>query len=218
MKILLISSSPHEKRSVTYSLAAKIAEGAKAAGAEVETVHLAGKKLQFCHACEACHRAHMTCHLKDDAHHIILKMLNADGLILAAPNYLNQVPAQLKTLMDRTSNLIHCQRLLGKYAAGAVTSGSGNNEPVASYLGDYARLCGAQYTGTAASGPVPVKKDLDAAFALGGRLASDIKEGAVYAQQAREIEQRRAYFAEIVKRRKSDWDGEFHYYSEKGWL
>lgn len=218
MKILLISSSPRGEKSATYALAAEVVKGAQSAGAEVETVHLAGKKITFCHACDSCHRGAMTCPIKDDVHHIIMKMLNADGLIFATPNYINQVAGPMKALFDRTSNLIHCQRLLGKYTASAVTSGSGQNTPVSDYLASYGRLCGAQFSGAVSCGPVPQAGTLKEAFALGTKLAADIKAKAVYPDQIKEIEDRRRYFAEIIKRMKAQWDGEYHYYSEKGWL
>lgn len=218
MKILLVSSSPRGEKSVTYGLAKEIIKGAQAAGAEIETEHLAGRKIGFCHACESCHKATMTCHIKDDAHLIILKMLNADGIIFATPNYVNQVAGPLKVLFDRTSNLIHCQRLLGKYTAAAVSSGSGNNAPVTDYLASYSRLCGAQSVGSVACGYDPNAEDLKAAFALGRKLAEDIQAKTSYPEQAKEIETRRRYFAEVIKRRKTDWDGEYKYYVEKGWL
>ncbi|MBI5745318.1 MAG: flavodoxin family protein [Elusimicrobia bacterium] len=218
MKILLISGSPRGEKSATYTLAAEILKGAQAAGAETEAVQLAGKKLSFCHACDACHRGAMTCPLKDDVHHIIMKMLNADGIVFATPNYINQVAAPMKTVMDRTSNHIHCQRFLGKYTASAVTSGSGHNKPVSEYIAAYGRLCGAQSSGAVSCGPVPPEEQLKEAFALGAKLAMDIKNKTAYKEQLSEIETRRRYFAEIIKRRKDEWDGEYHYYSEKGWL
>lgn len=218
MKILLISGSPRGERSVTYGLAKEIARGAREAGAEVETEHLSGRKVGFCHACESCHKGAMTCHIKDEAHLVILKMLNADGVVFATPNYVNQVTGQLKALFDRTSNLIHCQRLLGKYAAAAVSSGSGNNQPVTDYLSAYSRLCGAQFSGSVSCGHTPGADDLKAAYALGRKLAGDIKARTAYPEQTKEIEERRRYFAELVKRRKADWDGEYKYYTEKGWL
>lgn len=218
MKILLISSSPRGEKSVTYALAKEVCKGALAAGAEIETEFLAGRKLGFCHACDACHKGAMVCHIKDDAHILILKMLNADGIIFATPNYVNQVAAPLKTLIDRTSNLIHCQRLLGKYTAAVVSSGSGQNAPVTDYLGAYARLCGAQASGSVTCGHAPKAEELRAAFALGGKLAEDIKNKTAYPDQVKEIYTRRGYFAETIGHRKGDWDGEYHYYVEKGWL
>ena len=215
---MLISGSPRGERSVTFAFAKEILRGARDAGAEVETEHLSGRKVGFCHACESCHKAAMTCHIKDEAHIVILKMLNADGVVFATPNYVNQVTGQMKALFDRTSNLIHCQRLLGKYAAAAVSSGSGNNQPVTDYLGSYSRLCGAQFSGSVSCGHAPSAEGLKAAYALGIKLAADIGAKTVYEEQMKEIETRRRYFAEIIRRRKADWDGEYRYYTEKGWL
>lgn len=214
----MIASSPRGEKSVTYSLAKEMVRGAKDAGAEVEVEHLAGRKLSFCHACEVCHKTTMACHIKDDAHIIILKMLNADGIVFVTPNYVNQVAGPLKVLIDRTSNLIHCQRLLGKYTASAVSSGSGHNDPVNDYLASYSRLCGAQAVGSVSCGFTPNADDLKAAYALGQKLAGDIKAKTAYPDQKKEIEERRRYFAGIIKRRKADWDGEYNYYAEKGWL
>ncbi len=218
MKILLVSGSPRGERSVTFTFAKEILKGARDAGAEVETEHLSGRKVGFCHACESCHKAAMTCHIKDEAHIVILKMLNADGVVFATPNYVNQVTGQMKALFDRTSNLIHCQRLLGKYTAAAVSSGSGNNQPVADYIGSYSRLCGAQFSGSVSCGHAPSAGDLKAASALGAKLAGDIRAKTVYEEQMKEIETRRRYFAELISRRKTDWDGEYRYYTEKVWL
>ncbi len=218
MKILLISSSPRGEKGVTYALAAEVAKGAQSLGAEIETVHLAGKKLGFCHGCEICHKGNMTCPLKDDAHLVILKMLNADGIVFATPNYINQVAAPMKALFDRTSNLIHCQRLLGKYTAGVVSSGSGLNHPVTDYIAYYGRLCGALSSGGVSCGAAPKPEELKAAFDLGEKLAGDIKEKRAYPEQQAEIDKRRHYFADVIKLRKEAWDGEYRYFVSKGWL
>jgi len=58
---------------------------------------------------------------------ILEKMLDAEGIILASPNYINQVTASMKALFDRSSHFIHCKRLLDKYVAGVVSSGSGQD-------------------------------------------------------------------------------------------
>jgi len=218
MKILLISSSPRGEAGVTYSLAAGIARGAQACGAEVQTEHLAGKKIEFCRGCDACHKGGMVCPLNDDAPGIILKMIGADGIIFSTPNYINHVAAPMKALFDRTSNLIHCQRLSGKYTASAVSSGSGQNTPVSDYLASYGRLCGAQSSGAVSCGPAPDAAVLQEAFALGQKLAGDIKTRTVYPEQVKEMLARRRYFAEVIKRRRDAWDGEYDYYAGKGWL
>ena len=50
----------------------------------------------------------------------------------------NQITASLKALFDRSSHFIHCKRLLGKYVAGVVASGSGQDKDVLNYIRYYA--------------------------------------------------------------------------------
>ncbi|OGS65944.1 MAG: hypothetical protein A3J79_13025 [Elusimicrobia bacterium RIFOXYB2_FULL_62_6] len=219
MKILLISSSPKGEKSLTFALAAEALKGAAAAGADTETVHLSGRRIEFCRSCEACHRNDMRCVMIDDAGPVLEKMLEADGLVLASPNYINQVTASMKALFDRTSNFIHCKRLLGKYAAGAVSSGSGRAAETLDYIAYYSSAAGAQYSGGVSCdgrGPDAAKKA--EAFKLGEKLVSDIKNKTVFAGQAEAIEKGRKFFSAVIKMRKNDWDAEYKYYAEKGWL
>lgn len=65
------------------------------------------------------------CPIKGDAPKVINKMLEADGIIFATPNYINHITASMEALFERASHFIHCKRLLGKYVAAAVSSGSG---------------------------------------------------------------------------------------------
>lgn len=218
MKILLISSSPRGEKSLTYALAAEALKGAAAAGAETEAVHICGCRIAFCRSCEACHRGDMRCIIDDDAVPLILKMLDADGIIFASPNYINQVTASMKALFDRTSHLIHCKSLLGKYTAGAASSGSGFSEPTLNYIAYYSNTAGAMY-----SGGVSCSRGLDAAkkeeaFKLGAKLAADIRAKTVYLDQKEAIEKGRKKFSAVIKMRKNDWDAEYEYYADKGWL
>ena len=50
-------------------------------------------------------------------------MMDADGIVLGSPNYINQVTAQLKTVLDRMADSIHCQSFAGKYGCGVCTAG-----------------------------------------------------------------------------------------------
>lgn len=112
MKILLISSSPRKEKSNTFFLAKDVLLGLSQEEADIETVHLCDFKILFCKHCERCHKNMMHCSLSDDAHVILNKMLEVDGIILASPNYINQVTASMKALFDRSTHFIHCKRLL----------------------------------------------------------------------------------------------------------
>lgn len=80
------------------------AEGAQAAGHQVETVYLREKQIGYCKGCFACHKLGH-CVLKDDAAAITAKMHDADVLVFATPVYYYCVSGQLKTLLDRANPL-----------------------------------------------------------------------------------------------------------------
>ena len=44
-------------------------------------------------------------------------MMDADGIVLGSPVYINGVTAQLKTMIDRLADAIHCQMLEGNMVA-----------------------------------------------------------------------------------------------------
>ena len=218
MKILLISSSPRKERSQTFLLAKEVLRAATSSkDVESETIHLCDLKIEFCRHLEACHKKILSCPIKDDVHMILHKMLEADGIILASPNYINQITASMKALFDRASHLIHCKRLLGKYIIAVVSSGSGQDKDVLDYIRHYAHTCGAQYAGGVSSA-VPVSKEkLEEAFKLGNKLISDIKEKRIFPQQLKIIEDDKGHFKKIMQIRKEDWIEEYQYWQDKGW-
>lgn len=218
MKILLISSSPHKEKSKTFLLAREVLKGIADSGVKTETIHLADCHIGFCKHCEECHRKILRCSVKDSMPPILQKMLEADAIILASPNYISQVTASMKALLDRSSHFIHCQRLLGKYVAGVVTSGSGKDEEVLNYIKYYGHICAAQYTGGVSSCAFAVKEKLGEAYLLGKRLAQDIREKTLYADQIKIIEVNRQHFKRLVLLRKDDWQEEYAYWQEQGWL
>ena len=218
MKVLLISSSPHKEKSSTFLLASEVLRGIEEEGAVCETVHLDECTIFFCKHCESCHKYILKCSLKDGVQMILQKMLDADGIILASPNYINQVTASMKALFDRSAHFIHCKRLLGKYIAGVVSSGSGQNKEVLDYIAYYGHACGAQYSGGVSALQRFGQDNKAEAFKLGKKLASDIKEKKIYPEQMQIIEQGKQYFARIIKLRKDDWKEEYKYWVKKGWL
>jgi multimeric flavodoxin WrbA len=145
-------------------------------------------------------------------------MLEADGIILASPNYINQVTASLKALFDRSSHFIHCQRLLGKYIIGVVSSGGGEDKDVLNYIKYYAHICGAQYSGGVSSCAYAIKEKIDDAYQLGKKLAQDIREKRLFSDQIEIIEQGREHFKKLIQLRKDDWKEEYQYWQDKGWL
>lgn len=218
MKILLISSSPHKENGKTFILAKGVLGTLLRQGYDCEAIHLDDLNISFCKHCEACHINLLHCSAPDDVGVVLKKMLEADGIILASPNYINQVTASMKALFDRSSHFIHCKRLLGKYVAGVVSSGSGKDKEVLDYMKFYAHACGAQFSGGVSSAADSVYGKIEEAAALGAKLAADIKEKRAYPDQLELIESAKAYFGKIIKARKNDWRQEYQYWLDKGWL
>ncbi len=217
MNILLITSSPRKSESRTSALANEVLKGL-GSGVNSEVIHLCDNKIEFCRQCEMCHKKIMKCPIRDNVSGILDKMLAADGIIFASPNYINQVTASMKALFDRSSHFIHCKRLLGKYIAGVVTSGSGQNKEVLDYIKHYSNSCGAQYAGGVSSGvPVDEKKNGEAR-GLGVALVNAIKDKNIFADQQGSINAGKESFKRIIGFRKEDWPAEYQFWKENNWL
>ena len=139
MKALGISASPRKDKSNTLILLKEAFSVIEKKGYQTELVHLCDLKIEFCRHCESCHKKMMDCPIKDDAHLLLEKMLESDGIIFASPIYINQITGYLKTFFDRSSHFIHCLRLLGKYTGTVATSGGGSQGVVLDYLGIFPR-------------------------------------------------------------------------------
>jgi len=217
MRILLISSSPRKEKSQTFFLAKEILKGFSVT-VRTEIIHLCDFKIEFCRHCESCHRKIMHCPINDDVGMILEKMLEADGIIFASPNYINQITASMKTLWDRASHFIHCKRLLGKYVVGAVSSGSGQDKAVLEYIQYYANTCAALYSGDVSSRAPINKEKREEARNLGSKLMLDIKDKIAFPEQLKSIEGFKEHFKNVIKMRKDDWVEEYQYWLDKDWL
>ncbi len=71
-----------------------------ALGADTEIVYLDGLDISVCRGCLAC-AFKGRCVQKDDMHVLLEKMLQAKGLVLAAPTYLFSPSGIIKTVIDR---------------------------------------------------------------------------------------------------------------------
>lgn len=100
MKVMVISSSLRAG-SNSELMAEAFAEGAKAAGHEVQLVKLKGKKINYCLGCYGCAKTHR-CVQKDDATELVQLMRDQNVLAFATPVYFYGISAQLKALLDRT--------------------------------------------------------------------------------------------------------------------
>ena len=100
MKKVVIISTSLRPGSNSNILAEQFAEGARAAGNEVELILLRGKKLKFCIGGLSCQKTGV-CVFKDDVPAIMESVLNADVVCWATPIYYYEMSGQMKTLIDR---------------------------------------------------------------------------------------------------------------------
>ena len=122
MKILGINASPKGDKSQTRRLVMGVLEGARQAGADITFIDICSLDIAYCTACGTCY-AKGECVTDDDYAMLLEKMMDADGIVLGSPNYINAVTAQLKTMLDRMADVVHCQSLSGQVRVFRMHSG-----------------------------------------------------------------------------------------------
>jgi len=188
MKILAINGSPRGMKGATGRLLEEVLAGAEQAGAEVEIVCLSDTPIQPCVACDACHRVGV-CGIRDDYEVIKGKLEACDAFVLASPNFIFSITAQLKCLVDRLNGLAHRTALEGKYAALVETSGGGGDEEVLDYLVRFVNSLGAQAVGIIGSPGAGPRQfpDQEALFAnarvIGKALCDSVREKRHFPEQ-----------------------------------
>ena len=102
MKVLAINASPRPDGN-TAMLLAKALEPAAEAGIETEIFQLGGKMIAGCKACYRCfeNKDRACIQASDPVNECILKMAQADGILLGSPTYFADVSPELKALIDR---------------------------------------------------------------------------------------------------------------------
>jgi len=183
MKIVAINGSGTGAAGSTGQALEGVAEGARAAGAEVETFLLTKLTINPCKSCHTCQKVGR-CVIDDDYPKIRDAMIEADGLVLASPNYISNVSAHIKALLDRSfSILFHCQAMHGKYSAVVISSGGPMYQRVEDYLLHVTGTMGCWKVGSlvVAGDQMEVPDEcvgvLEEAKDLGRRLAEAIKTG-----------------------------------------
>lgn len=93
---------------------------------EVEILYLGHHDIGLCRGCRVCfNQGEARCPLRDDLLTIKAKMLEADGLLLASPVYVNDVSGATKNWMDRMAHVSHRPQFAGKCAYLVATVGNG---------------------------------------------------------------------------------------------
>ena len=217
MKIIGIIGSPRKLKGNTGRLMLEVLKAAEKEGAAFETVELPGGTVLPCRACDTCHKKGV-CPQKDDFEDIKAKIMACDGVVLASPNYIFSVSAQMKAFMDRCCGVVHRFGFEGRYGASVVTSGGGDEAPVADFMNHFMITTGITPTGSVWATMGTITGDefppeiLEKAHALGRKLVHDWKNGI----STPEVEQSKAQFKErmrqLISYRKDEWPFEYEYW------
>lgn len=217
MKLISLVGSPHGKKGNTAKLINEVLKGAESIGAVHETIFLKGDTLAPCRGCDVCHVKGF-CVQKDSFGDIVQKILDADGLILASPNYIFSVSAQLKAFMDRCCGILHCQSFMGRYGVSVVTSGGGDEMPIAEYMNQFLIATGIVPVGsvwatmgliTGDEFPEDIKKN---AFALGRHLVTAWETKTVDPEVQTKINDHHQRMRSLINWRKAEWPFEYNYW------
>lgn len=100
-KVTCIVGSPHANGSCAY-LIETLLSGINNPSVTVKKHFIGGIKMNYCYGCKKCY-SDGECVQNDGVKEVVLDILSSDYVIIAAPSWWADVPAQLKTLFDRTT-------------------------------------------------------------------------------------------------------------------
>lgn len=141
MYVLGISGTPRKGGNSEILLNAAL-EPFSEANWDIKRILLSEKKIEMCIGCETCCER-QKCFINDDMNEIFEAFGACDAVVISAPVYWRNVPAQLKAVFDRTyadkNNL-----LKGKFGGAiAVGRGTGGGQAIAlSIIHNYYLSCG----------------------------------------------------------------------------
>ena len=221
MKVLAINASPRGKNSNTRQLVMAALSGAEEAGADTEYLDICEYDIRYCTGCATCYQRG-ECPIQDDYAEVLAKMQAADGLILGSPVYINAVSAQLKTLLDRMPDVIHCQAFTGKYGIAVTTGGGGGTDDVIAYLGTTLQVLGANMCGGVAAvmadGLERFEEQKTVAKNAGKNLVQAIGEKTTYPEQEAFHAQMKERMTALISANRDTMQHEYEYLKNRGWI
>lgn len=184
-EIVVVKGSPRREGNSAL-LAEQVAEGARSAGARVDSFYLHGMDIRACDACDACHsEPYRGCIIDDDMQLIYPKLLDADAIVIASPVYWFTMSAQTKLFMDRCYALVDTDGYALRGKRFAIVMTYGDTDPFASgavnafrTFQDGLRFIGAEIAGFvygSADAPGDIRLDtatMARAYELGKSLGS----------------------------------------------
>lgn len=222
-KVIALVGSARKK--YTYDAAREFLDRLEAlGGVETEMVMLGDYQVGTCRGCKACFtRGEEFCPLKDDRDVLIDKMMAADGVVFASPNYSFQVSGLMKVFLDRLGYAFHRPQFHGKVETSIVTQGIHGGRKIVKYLDFVGFGLGFKVVkGTSHTAFEPmkdkqrIKRDKSVAaqaerfhkhLAAAGQPVPGLLELAIF-----------RYARQSMQAELDDSNRDWRYYSDKGWF
>jgi multimeric flavodoxin WrbA len=134
-KVVALLGSPH-KGGAAYTATRKFLDALEAYGdVQGEIVTLSDHDIRTCRGCKVCFdRGAESCPLRDDRDVVVGKMMEADGIVFASPNYSYQISGVMKVFLDRLGFMFHRPRFHGKASTAIVVQGIYGGRKIRKYL------------------------------------------------------------------------------------
>jgi multimeric flavodoxin WrbA len=144
-KILAIVGSPRKKE--TWNIVRQFGQVLSAKiDVDFEMVHLKDFNVQPCRGCFLClTKGEELCPHHDELRILVDKMMLADGVIVATPNYAMQVSALMKNFLDRIAYAFHRPCFFRKRFMPIITQGAIGGKDILRYLKNVAKYTGFNY-------------------------------------------------------------------------
>ncbi|MHA1586448.1 MAG: flavodoxin family protein [Candidatus Heimdallarchaeota archaeon] len=130
-KVVAVNSS--KRKYNTYRALESMKPIFESEGIEYEIINLHDYKINYCNGCETCIKKDY-CPIDDDVKKINEKLVQANGIILSTPVYMENISGALKTFIDRNCKWFHRSDLLRKPCLCLATTNGSGLKNVLNYL------------------------------------------------------------------------------------
>ena len=104
--IVAINGSPHAGAGSTSMMIEMMRDPLAQEGFQLDVINLAEHEIDYCYGCAFCLEKGK-CWIDDHHRSIARKLLAADGIVMASPDYVLSVTAQMKAFLDRSLGYGH---------------------------------------------------------------------------------------------------------------
>lgn len=197
---------------------------------EFDYIYLRELNLQACRGCGLClMKGEEYCPLKDDRNELVEKLMQADGVIFATPNYSLQVSGLMKDFFDRLCYVFHRPCFFYKTSIAIVTQGVYGGNEIIKYINTVSEFWGFRVckgvTLTTPWGvvnpksewPEPENKKIEIAV----KKAAERFYKALFIKKAPEPSLKRLIifrFARSAHKYSTEPTRDYEYFKDKGWF